>query len=125
TDRSGRQGPRDSALIARKIDTNMGSLRLAIAWVAIACAAATVRAASVLHPGNAAIALAKIDASGRVEVTLRFDILAYALDEDPGPLSQQDRLDLLAGSDDDLGRLPSEAHEHFESGFELAADGRT
>jgi hypothetical protein len=105
--------PRASSAPARSVST-----RAAPVHVPTACLV------ELLHPGNAAIALMKVDAAGRVDLTLRFDILACALDEDPGPLPDSDRMALLAGSDESLAGLLDDARGRFAAIFELDADGK-
>ncbi|MES2464278.1 MAG: HupE/UreJ family protein [Armatimonadota bacterium] len=75
------------------------------------------------HPGNIASAVAKVQSDGAFEVRLRFDLLAYALNELPNHIGDSEMNALLDGPPAELESRLSEAKERFRQGF-TAGNGR-
>jgi hypothetical protein len=92
-----------------------------VAALAVLCLGA--RAAAPAHPGNAVTALAKVGADGTFELILRFDILAFALDENPDYVTDGEKHELLASPDARLTALLEGSRDRFAGLFELRADG--
>jgi len=75
------------------------------------------------HPANLAAAIAKVDSSGKVHVTLTFDLLAYALNDTPQRVANAPMDALLDGQASDLQKSLAEAKERFARGIGIVADG--
>ncbi len=76
------------------------------------------------HPAYLNAALATVERDGRFRVTVRFDVLAFALNDASERMPDPPMNALLDGPPADLERHMIEACEHFARHFRLAADGR-
>lgn len=76
------------------------------------------------HTATTAVALITFDERGALELKLRHDALAFALDEAPRRIADEPMLELLAQSDAELARALHEAGERFARLCELWLDGQ-
>ena len=76
------------------------------------------------HPTLTATALVRVKSDGRVDVLLRPDIIAFALNDTPRRIADEPMNRLLDGPPAELGAALAAARERFATGFELRADGR-
>jgi hypothetical protein len=75
------------------------------------------------HPAGLTAAQARIDRSGAVELTVSFDVLAWALNDSPDRIPSSAVTALLAGSNANLdGRLQA-AHRRFQRQLGVVVDG--
>jgi len=109
------------------------SARLAL--VALACCALALASSAsgaprasarrvTAHTATTAVALVTFDEHGALELKLRHDVLAFALDETPRRIADEPMLALLAQDDAELERALGEAGERFATLCELWLDGR-
>lgn len=71
------------------------------------------------HPASIASALAKVRADGSYEVRLRFDLLAYSLNELPNHISDAPMNALLDGPQANLESRLTEAKQQFRQNFRV------
>lgn len=90
--------------------------------IALALCAASAFARA--HPGVFATALAKVEASGEVTITLRADILAFALDQTPMEVEDPPMHALLDGPDAALADSLEAARIRYLEQFALEVDGQ-
>jgi hypothetical protein len=85
---------------------------------------ANARALAAAHTATTAVALITFDEQGALELKLRHDALAFALDEVPRRIADEPMLELLAQEDAELEHALHEAGERFASLCELWLDGQ-
>jgi len=83
--------------------------------VASVCAAAR-------HPANIPIARSRVAPNGKIDFELRFDVLAFVLDELPTVVLDPPMNALLDGPTDVLAARLEEAKKRFQDGFTITAD---
>jgi ketosteroid isomerase-like protein len=94
--------------------SSLGRLAFVI-WASLALAATTLA-----HPANIPVARAKVSVDGVIELQMRFDILAFVLDEDPMTVLDPPMNALLDGSVDELQGQLEDAEKRFAQGLRLA-----
>lgn len=72
------------------------------------------------HPANIAVARAKVDAKGSVELTVTFDILAFTLDQTPTTVLDAPMTALADGPEPELQTRLTDAKERFLAGLAIA-----
>lgn len=95
--------------------------KIAAGWVALFMLVGAVRLHA--HPASVTGAVAHLDRSGRVHLTLTFDALAFALNDTPDRVADADMNALLDGPRAELERRMADARRHFLAHFALLADG--
>src|SRR5262245_33936118 len=83
------------------------------AWASVAAA----------HPTLTTAAVVTVRADGRVTVSVRHDVLAFALNDTSANVSDAAMYELLNGPDQGLADALEEARRRFARLFVLAADG--
>ena len=76
------------------------------------------------HPAYMTSAVATIERDGRFLVTVRFDALAFALNDSSDRMPDEPMNELLDGPRGELERRMHEARGHFTRHFHLVANGR-
>lgn len=92
--------------------------------IGAACILGVAATVALAHPGVSAVALVKVDSSGRVTITLRHDALAFALNDTPQRIDDDPMYALLDGPAGDLEQAFAAGRSRFLALFELAADGQ-
>jgi hypothetical protein len=82
-------------------------------------------AAAQAHPVVAASAIVSIRDDGRIEITVHYDALAFALNDTPRAVGDDAMLAVLNGPREDLERTLAEGRDRFARLFELRADGKS
>lgn len=87
-----------------------------------AVALAAIASAAAAHPPVATSALVKIDADGRITVTVRHDALAFALNDTSLNITDAPMYELLAGPDEAMTEAFDAGRDRFADLFRLLAD---
>ncbi len=97
-----------------------------MAWRAIILLLLVLAAAqpAAAHPVLSATAIATARADNIVEVTVRCDALAFALNDLPARIDDAQMLALLHGPDADLERALAAGRDRFQTLLEVIADGQ-
>ncbi len=96
--------------------------RLARWWIGLALFAAMI-GRLFAHQAYLTSALAKIGHDGHFQITVRFDALAFALNDSAERIPDKPMNDLLDGPTAELARRMSAAREHFARHIHVVADG--
>ena len=78
--------------------------------------------ASVFHPANVPSARVHVNADGSVDLHVRFDILAFCLEETPQEISDRPMNALLDGPTSELQNRLADAQNRFRGGLSVIAD---
>jgi hypothetical protein len=89
-------------------------LRLPLICLAFLCAAIAL---AVKHPANIPVARAKVQPNGAVDFKIRFDVLAFVLDQTPADATDPAMNAILDGPERDLEDGLREAKKRFLGGF--------
>jgi len=79
--------------------------------------------AGIRHPANIPVARAKVQPDGSFEFTVTFDLLAFALDEEPTIIADAPMNGLLDGPSADLDKSLLDARKRFFGGLWVFARG--
>src|SRR4051794_4629971 len=82
---------------------------------------AMAAAPALAHPILNASAILTVSRDGRVELTVRHDALAFALNDTRERISDEQMIALMRGPPSDLERALEDGQQRFASGFELRA----
>jgi len=100
----------------------IASRAIAVIAVVVLLIAAAPMQVCCAHPAQLVAANARIDADGRFQITAKFDLLAYALNDTPAQIDDASMNALLDGPDDVLEARLRDAGERFEHGVTILCD---
>lgn len=105
--------------------TSKGTLAASIArFFALALLALLPQRSLEAHPASLTSAIATVEKDGRYTMVLRFDVLAFALNDTPDRVPDEAMNALLDGPVETLRRRMDEARENFAEQFQVLADAQ-
>lgn len=92
-------------------------------WILVTIASVGLTVVAAAHPANIPVARARVQPDGSINLEIRFDVLAFVLEENPMTVLDPPMNALLDGPLPELQTRLDDARKRFEAGLTIAGGG--